>query len=70
MPVVGHLTRPLLLLLAASSSLMCAQVMRRTGKLMYEWVGFDHLPALLKQLSEDESNGGWPLLFFCLQSLA
>lgn len=24
---------------------------------MYEWVGFDHLPALLEQLAQDETNG-------------
>lgn len=34
------------------------QVMRRVGKLMYEWVGFEHLPGLLEQLAQDESNGG------------
>lgn len=33
------------------------QVMRRVGKLMYEWVGFSHLPTLLEQLAEDEANG-------------
>lgn len=35
--------------------------MRRVGKLMYEWVGFDHLPGLLEQLAQDEANGalGW-----------
>ena len=32
--------------------------MRRVGKLMYEWVGFDHLPTLLEQLAQDETNGG------------
>jgi hypothetical protein len=31
--------------------------MRRVGKLMYEWVGFSHLPTLLEQLAEDEANG-------------
>lgn len=31
--------------------------MRRVGKLMYEWVGFDHLPGLLEQLAQDEANG-------------
>lgn len=34
--------------------------MRRVGKLMYEWVGFDHLPALLEQLAQDETNGAPP----------
>ena len=33
------------------------QVMRRVGKLMYEWVGFDHLPTLMEQLAAEEESG-------------
>ena len=31
--------------------------MRRVGKLMYEWMGFDHLPTLLEQLAAEEESG-------------
>lgn len=31
--------------------------MRRVGKLMYEWMGFDHLPTLLEQLAQEEETG-------------
>lgn len=31
--------------------------MRRVGKLMYEWMGFDHLPGLLEQLAQEEESG-------------
>ena len=31
--------------------------MRRVGKLMYEWMGFDHLPGLLEQLAAEEESG-------------
>jgi hypothetical protein len=33
------------------------EVMRRVGKLMYEFCGYDHLPTLLEQLYSDEING-------------
>lgn len=33
------------------------EVMRRVGKLQYEWVGFDHLPTLMEQLAEEEEQG-------------
>lgn len=51
------------------SALCMLQVMRRVGKLMYEWVGFDHLPGLLEQLAEDETNGGKRLLVVSLWRL-
>jgi hypothetical protein len=33
------------------------EVMKRVGKLMYEFCGYDHLPLLLEQLHTDEING-------------
>ena len=33
------------------------EVMKRVGKLMYEFCGYDHLPALLHQLASDEESG-------------
>lgn len=33
------------------------QVVRRTGKLAYVWVGLDHLPELVQRLQKQEETG-------------
>jgi hypothetical protein len=33
------------------------EVMKRVGKLMYEFCGYDHLPGLLQQMAADEESG-------------